>query len=264
MITSSASVFEGHSEPDIAVILRPGSEASYPGLSSSCATATDHIYESFSLVADGDRSRIPSVGYLWEAKQWSDGGVVGQRYGRRNLVRLYDGAARTQTSEEWSSSSLDRAYSLRRSQAGRESIPANLIHLATRHGLRWTTIAETLRISIPALRKWRLGLVKPRRRHRERVASLVAFLDTLRFAGVAEPGGLLSTRLVERYTATLSDIFEPDRVEVLLSQLVDNSADREQMLDALEGANWRYKFRADVILYLGADGEQAMRLIPQR
>lgn len=248
------------------LVVQPEALRTYlSGPAFSKLTANCHILEGMTLLADGGRSRIPSIGIGWEAN-CVEGGVFAPRLGAGMLpqfVGFIPDAASSYSRPIASIDALESGYELRLNSALGQSVGTNLNKLTLRDGLRWNAIAEILRVSIPAIRKWRLKEVRPRRKHRERLASLVAFLDTLRMAGVEEPGGLVGTRLLPSYTLTLSDIFEPRHVPLLLQSLTDDKASRESMLDALGLKQWRERYRADVEIHIAADGEQAMRLIAE-
>ncbi len=154
------------------------------------------------------------------------------------------------------------AYETRRREALNGRVADTLNDLALTYGAAWVDIAAVLGVSVPALRKWRLGEAKPRRHLRERLAAYVACLAALRECGVEEPAGRLEMRILDSYTVTLTLIFEPERVSDIL-RYTSGDLSPVELLNQAE-PNWRQLYAAKTRIYLDGDGELAMRILPER
>lgn len=156
----------------------------------------------------------------------------------------------------------DAVYESRRREALNGRVSDTLNDLAITYGAAWVDVAAVLGVSVTALRKWRLGEARPRRAYRERLAAYVGCLAALRECGVEEPAGRLQVRLLDSYSITLAQLFEPDRVHLFLSySLGDLSA--VELLDAVS-PDWRQLYRAQTHVYRAADGELSMRIYSER
>lgn len=156
----------------------------------------------------------------------------------------------------------ERVYESRRREALNSRVADTLNDLALTYGAAWVDIAAILGVSVPGLRKWRLAEAKPRRHHRERLAAYVACLAALRECGVDEPAGRLEVRLLDSYSVTLAQLFEPERVPQIL-RYASGDLTAVEVLDALS-PDWREVYAAKTQIYLDGDGELAMRFQSER
>jgi hypothetical protein len=108
-----------------------------------------------------------------------------------------------------------------------------LVELTEECGLGWSEIAKLVKVSVPAVRKWRLGgEIAPLRLHA--LAQLAAFLKVLRDHDVLEPAAWLSTPLspeVDR-SLTKAALYADGHMRLLLSY-ADHHINLEQLLRAV-------------------------------
>jgi hypothetical protein len=154
---------------------------------------------------------------------------------------------------------LEQVYQERRNVALADPVADTLNDLALTHGAAWIDIAKVVGVSVPALRKWRVGAARPRHEHRERLAAFVACLEALRVSGVAEPAGRFQVRLLDNYSVTLTDVFAPERVPGIVG-CVTGSLSPADLLD-YSAPDWRTRYKAQTRLLVGDDGELAMDYI---
>ncbi|MET8278746.1 hypothetical protein [Micromonospora sp. NPDC005174] len=105
-----------------------------------------------------------------------------------------------------------------------------LAELAEDYGFGWTDIARLLRVSVPAIRKWRRGgVISPGNLHS--LAQLCAFLKILTSQYVADPAAWLTTPLsaeIDR-SLTKASIYSRGNAIPLLAY-VDHHINLEQLL----------------------------------
>ncbi|WP_369044497.1 hypothetical protein [Streptomyces sp. Midd1] len=101
--------------------------------------------------------------------------------------------------EEWLS---ERTGSILR----RDSVGKMLQTLSTGFGMSWSDMSRLLRISVPALRKWR-NAGGASHENRQRLAELTAFVEIVRELGVTDPVYWLNAPLQEGYTVTPLDLY---------------------------------------------------------
>ena len=113
----------------------------------------------------------------------------------------------------------------------------SLLQALSEQGLSWSMVSRALGISVPAIRKWRLGEgVSPQNRHS--LARLVALVDMLSDQFMIEdPAAWLEIPLVDS-RRTLADVYAAGRVELVLEYAGRWIASPEQVLDGFE-PGWR-------------------------
>ena len=129
--------------------------------------------------------------------------------------------------------------------------------LAVERGLSWVDIARLVGVSIPALRKWRLGEnVSPD--NRRKLARLAAFLEMVAGAPVDDAAAWMELRLASDTTLTAADVYLAGRVDLLLDRAYGRISGY-QLLDDFD-PEWRRHHAADDRFEkrLGADGNICM------
>jgi hypothetical protein len=149
-------------------------------------------------------------------------------------------------------------FERRQSLALREGVADSLSDLAMTWGMSWVDIARILGVSVPALRKWRLGEAKPKRDNRKRIAHIVGLLSAMKAVGVVEPAGRLSVGVVDDSYLTLRDLVASASVTDVLDYVAGRLAGEELLDKNVDG--WRERYRAKIDTYVAADGERAMRM----
>jgi hypothetical protein len=97
-------------------------------------------------------------------------------------------------------------------------------------GLGWSEIARLVKVSVPAIRKWRMGgEVSPQRLHA--VAQLAAFLRILHIEGVVDPAAWLATPITPETIPSLTKaVLYADGHVIPLLAYADNHINLEQLL----------------------------------
>jgi hypothetical protein len=125
-------------------------------------------------------------------------------------------------------------------------------------GLSWTLMARMLGVSVPAIRKWRLGEgTSPENRHA--VAGLAALVEMLdeQFM-IEDPAAWLEIPL-EGTARTVADIVAAGRLDLVFDYASSWIASPKQLLDRF-APEWRDEVATkEHETYLAPDGEMAIR-----
>jgi hypothetical protein len=136
------------------------------------------------------------------------------------------------------------------------SVPELLRSLASTWGVAWVDAARMLKISVPALRKWRTsGGVSPE--NLDRLASLVALFQMLERVGVSSPARWIAVPLRDGYTVTPRHLYSLANAAALVDHAVGNVSAVE-LLDEL-APDWREVYKSEYEVFLAADGQFALR-----
>jgi hypothetical protein len=136
--------------------------------------------------------------------------------------------------------------------------PAALLQELADLGFGWRDIARMLRVSVPAVQKWRRngGVSGPRRRS---IASLLALCDLVRERYmIQEIASWFEMPISEEAPVTPIDLYAEERVSLLLDYASGQGSDSEQLLNAYD-PTWRERFRSDFEVYREADGNMSIR-----
>ncbi|OON72950.1 hypothetical protein B1H18_28525 [Streptomyces tsukubensis] len=122
--------------------------------------------------------------------------------------------------------------------------------------MTWVDMSRMLRVSVPALRKWRkAGGVSPE--NRDRLAGLVAFLQVLYEAGVRDPAQWITQPLVDGYTVTILDLYSTERAPGFVD-LGASDVTPVMLLDRIE-PQWRETHKSEYEVVSAEDGLPALR-----
>ncbi len=148
-----------------------------------------------------------------------------------------------------------RTMAQARSKEALESLLDRLSDL----GFSWRDIARVVGVSVPALRKWRLGGTATGE-NRRRVATLVAFCDIAgsRF-GISDVACWLEAPLDPQTPLTGLDLMAGDRFDLALRLARDWGSDPQAVLDEFE-PDWRDRYSSPVEVFTGTDGLPGLRL----
>jgi hypothetical protein len=147
----------------------------------------------------------------------------------------------------------------RTTERERQSV-RSLLQVLAEQGLSWSMVSRTLGVSVPAIRKWRLGEgASPQNRHS--LARLVALIDMLSDQFMIEdPAAWLEIPLAAT-RKTLADVFAAGRVALVLEYAGRWVASHEQVLDEFD-PNWRAGEAArEFETFVAADGDLGIRRI---
>ncbi len=140
----------------------------------------------------------------------------------------------------------------------KKSVPELLDELSSDRGMGWSDIAEVLRVSISAIRKWRKGGdASPDKR--PKLAQIAALLDVLEEKGlIQDPAAWMEMDLPldAGYSIRPLDLYLEGRVTALLD-LAEQRQTVAQVLDQVR-PNWR-ESRSEFVVFVDADGERSIR-----
>lgn len=151
-----------------------------------------------------------------------------------------------------------RTIAQERSKEALESLLDRLSDL----GFSWRDIARIVGVSVPALRKWRLGGAATGE-NRQRIATLVAFCDVAgsRFH-LPDIASWLETPLHAQTPLTGLDMMAGGRFDLALRLVRDWGSDPQTVLDEFE-PDWRNRYSSPVEVFAGPDGMPGLRLADQ-
>lgn len=136
------------------------------------------------------------------------------------------------------------------------SVSELLRDLASQWGMAWADAARMLKVSVPALRKWRTtGGVSPE--NLDRLAGLVAFFQMLDQVAVSSPARWIAVPLYEGYTVTPRHLYSVANAAALVDHAAGNVSAAE-LLDELV-PDWREAYRSEYEVFLAADGQFSLR-----
>ncbi len=129
-------------------------------------------------------------------------------------------------------------------------------------GFSWRAIASIARVSVPALRKWRMGSPATGD-NRRRVAEIVALCQIAceRYL-IEDVVGWLETPLHAEAPITALDLLAGDRSDLVLRLACDHGRNSEQVLDEFE-PGWRNRYASAVEVFTAPDDLPGMRLADQ-
>ena len=127
-------------------------------------------------------------------------------------------------------------------------------------GFSWRDIARTSQVSVPTLRKWRLG-APATGENRKRVATMAAFCDIAREEClIREVASWLETRIHLDVPITPMDLIANDRWDLVLRLASTDGQDPELVLDEFQ-PEWRHRYDSPVEVFTGPDGLPGVRLV---
>ena len=167
----------------------------------------------------------------------------------RNLHRLVD---------ERHSDGLDAELRVGAGERAKQPLDVLLAELSDL-GFSWRDIARVAGISVPALRKWRLGGAATGE-NRHKVALMVSLCEIARSRyHIGDVAGWLETPLHSEAPVTGLDIVAKSRFDLILRLARDQGSDPEAVLDEFE-PDWRDRYASAVEVFTGPDGIPGLRL----
>ena len=156
------------------------------------------------------------------------------------------------------SDGLDAELRVRASERAKQPLEAVLTELSDL-GFSWRDIARVAAISVPALRKWRLGGAATGE-NRHKVALMLSLCDIARLRyHIPDVAGWLETPLHSDAPVTGLDLMAEGRFDLVLRLSRDQGSDPEAVLDEFE-PDWRDRYASAVEVFTGPDGTPGLRL----
>lgn len=144
-----------------------------------------------------------------------------------------------------------------------KSVVQLLRELQIEKGMMWVDVARLVRVSVPALRKWRLGTGDPTPENHKKLSTLKSFLDTLNAIPVSEPvsdsAAWMVLPMLTGYSVTPSDLYSGNQQSILpLLDYAARNINAEEVLDEID-PGWKSKYSTDFELFLASDGYLSLR-----
>lgn len=118
-------------------------------------------------------------------------------------------------------------------------------------GFAWRDIARMVRVSVPALRRWRQGEL-PTGENRRAIAKLLAFVQIIT-EQVFEPASWMEVPISGNAPTTSIDLYTAGNLDVVFDLATGNYTP-EAALDVAE-PGWRERYRSDWEVGIADDGE---------
>ncbi|MGA7136022.1 MAG: transcriptional regulator [Mycobacterium sp.] len=154
---------------------------------------------------------------------------------------------------------LDRQTSLHAKQASNQAL-----NRLSDEGFAWRDIARVLRVTVPAITKWRKG-AGVSGQNRLAIARLSALLDMLADRSISEPASWLEMPLLDGVALTGLDLLVAGRYDLVLELAGAHPGDRtaESVLDEFD-SGWRATFvDTKFESFIADDGAVSIRLQAQ-
>ncbi|MER8096547.1 hypothetical protein [Streptomyces goshikiensis] len=148
------------------------------------------------------------------------------------------------------------AWQRRTNERGKQA-PKALLEEIGNLGFAWRDVARMMRVSVPAVQKWRRsgGVTGENRR---RLASLLALCDEIaeRYM-IQEIASWFEMPISDQAPVTPIDLYAEGHADLVLEHAVGID-DTEQILTAYD-TGWRERFRSDFEVYQDHDGQMSIR-----
>lgn len=136
--------------------------------------------------------------------------------------------------------------------------PATLLEQLSGMGFAWRDIARMVRVSVPALRRWRAGEL-PSGEHRRGIARLLAFAETIRDDHmIFEPASWMEVPISGDAPITPIDLYAADHLDTVFDLAAEHFTPEDALDQAVPG--WRDKYRSDWEVDTADDGQPYIRL----
>lgn len=158
--------------------------------------------------------------------------------------------------QELHHSTLSQQWGIETATRGREAVP-RLLDVLAQLGFSWRDVARMLRVSVPAVQKWRRG-DGVSGDNRLRVAGLVAACDLIvRDYLVEDIASWFEMPILVSVPVTPIDLFTAEKVN-LLFELASQRKEPEAVLTEFQ-PDWRERYRSDFEVFRSGDGELSIR-----
>lgn len=127
-------------------------------------------------------------------------------------------------------------------------------------GFSWRVISRIAQVSVPALRKWRMGGTATGE-NRRRVATVAAFCQLVRKRYLIEDvAGWLETPLHSDAPVTGLDLMAGDRFDLVLRLACDYGENPEKVLDEFE-PGWKDRYTSTFEVFTAPDSLPGVRIV---
>jgi hypothetical protein len=133
--------------------------------------------------------------------------------------------------------------------------PAKLLDQLADVGFAWRDIARMIRVSVPALRRWRSG-ERPTGDNRRAIAQLLALVQIITDQ-VYEPASWMEMQISSAAPTTALDLYADGHYQVIFD-LATGNITPDTALDSVQ-PDWRERFRSDWEVGVADDGEPYIR-----
>lgn len=134
----------------------------------------------------------------------------------------------------------------------------DLLQELSRRGFAWSSIARLLKVSVPALRKWRIGESEPTPANRRSIASLVAFTKILEDqCHVDDVASWLEMPLVNGFNIDALELLLADRRDLVYEVAAGRMNPSAALNDFLP--DWRQVLAPQLDILVSDDGIVAVR-----
>lgn len=163
-----------------------------------------------------------------------------------------------QDAEQFAFEMLHQTLEAATAQASRRST-AILAESLAAFGFAWKDVARVAGVSVPALRKWRLGERAAPANHL-RLATFVATCEVIRerCVDIADVASWLEVPLDVTAPITGLDVLADGFGDLLLEYASDMAITPQSVLDRYE-PDWRTKYASQFEVYVAEDGHNALR-----
>lgn len=176
---------------------------------------------------------------------------------RRTKLLVEDSNDVHSSTDELHSATLEQL--LRQTARRHASTPLpDLLNELSTLGFSWRELAQLASVSVPALRKWRLG--EPATGgNRRRVTEVLAFCEIIREKYlVNDPVAWLEFPLHTDAPLTPRDLIAHGRFDLAFKLAWDDRSDPESVLDQFE-PEWRDNYKSRVEVFVAEDGLPGLR-----
>lgn len=176
--------------------------------------------------------------------------LTGEVAGIRDTARFLH-----EDAEELHHSLQQEDLNARTALKAREGVQDLLQQIAAR-GFAWSTIAELVGVSVPALRKWRAGEGASGENRRE-VARFTALCEWLDEYFITDVASWFEVPLADDVRLTPEGLYRAGRIDLVLDYAANRVAP-EQVLDAFD-PSWRESRRSRFDVFEASDGNFSLR-----
>lgn len=144
-----------------------------------------------------------------------------------------------------------------RTQAKTQVSPQKLLEELSNRGFAWSQIAKLLRISVPALRKWRQG-ESPTGSNRARLARLVALCELFEQEyQIDDVAGWMYVPIDSDRPVTPADLYRDGYLDSVMDW-ASHRATAAEILESLD-PNWLKRYESDAEVFSAQDGMRSFR-----
>jgi hypothetical protein len=133
--------------------------------------------------------------------------------------------------------------------------PVQLLDEVADLGFAWRDVARMIGVSVPALRRWRLG-ERSTGENRRAIAELLAFIQIIA-SEVFEPASWMEVPISGSAPTTAIDLYAAGQLNIVFDLATGNTAP-EAALD-LTDPGWRERYRSDWEVATADDGQPYLR-----